>query len=104
MPGLPAPVSNITKQGANRVVTDTQGHSLVISKRKLKTAFNSALAEHQRQIALKTVRETRSHRATVMLGGVIRGQKHSYVSKSAAIAAVNRRYDQAPNAKGRRTG
>jgi hypothetical protein len=94
-PGLPSPVRRVEKQGDTRVITDSRGNTLKVTKKKLLGAFNQVLAYHQKVETLKTVRTLPNYRATVMLGGRLKGERKTYSSKENAFRAVDRRYNLA---------
>ena len=93
VPGLPGPVATVLKrEDGSRILVDARGNRLTLNPHRLKLAFNRVLAQHQLAEALTTVRKMDGHRATIMLGGKVNGERLTFSSPQAAIAAAKSHY------------
>jgi hypothetical protein len=97
--GLPAPVAQVLKWGEKRVVVDAEGHRQTVTQERLKTMFNQAMAQYQYLDLRKTVHTRPDGTASVILGGREKGERKVYVSREAALQALNRRYNDAFSGK-----
>lgn len=94
LPGYSQKVTTVNKSqdGRSRIVHFENGTSIRVPKQKLVKAFNDLLTQQQRARAIQSIRVKPGGKASVTIGGAIRGERKIYGSVGAAKAAVTRAY------------
>ncbi len=90
--GLSAPVQSIIKYGDQRIIRDQRNNTMTVTKGRLRAIVSQVLIEEERKKAVASVRPMLDGRATVKIGGQVKGTTQIHKTMLAARQAAFDRY------------